>query len=222
MFQCLCCWRRPGDRYRWIFGRSRNKKNHPRFHGGLWGLGSLKEISKSGQKNTRKAKVGTSFTFAPPNTSKLCEKSLGKAMAVFWNTSMTHRWFSTQKLPQISPLKPHFIPTPSANTIPSCASSRAQKPIATGRSCGTLGNQIEKAIPPGKDRWVFPKIGFFPPKWMVKIMENPIKMDDLGVPLFFETPRWLATPMSWFIMAPYQTSPPNLGVVIAIYGLTTV
>ena len=24
-----------------------------------------------------------------------------------------------------------------------------------------------------------------PPKWMVKIMENPIKMDDLGVPLFF-------------------------------------
>ena len=29
-----------------------------------------------------------------------------------------------------------------------------------------------------------------PPKWMVKIMENPIKMDDLGVHLFFETPKW--------------------------------
>ena len=27
---------------------------------------------------------------------------------------------------------------------------------------------------------VNPKIGFFPAKWMVKIMENPIKMDDLG------------------------------------------
>ena len=26
------------------------------------------------------------------------------------------------------------------------------------------------------------------PKWMVKIMEIPIKMDDLGVPLFSETP----------------------------------
>ena len=26
------------------------------------------------------------------------------------------------------------------------------------------------------------------PKWMVKIMNNPIKMDDLGVPLFLETP----------------------------------
>ena len=28
------------------------------------------------------------------------------------------------------------------------------------------------------------------PKWMVKIMENPIKIDDLGVPLFLETPIW--------------------------------
>ena len=28
--------------------------------------------------------------------------------------------------------------------------------------------------------WVFPKIGVFPPKWMVKIMETLIKMDDLG------------------------------------------
>ena len=26
------------------------------------------------------------------------------------------------------------------------------------------------------------------PKWMVKMMENPLKMDDLGVPLFLETP----------------------------------
>ena len=37
---------------------------------------------------------------------------------------------------------------------------------------------------------MFPNIGvgFFPPKWMVKIVEHPIKMDDLGVPLFLETP----------------------------------
>ena len=35
-----------------------------------------------------------------------------------------------------------------------------------------------------------PKIGVvFPPKWMVKFMEHPINMDDLGVlPLFLETP----------------------------------
>ena len=35
--------------------------------------------------------------------------------------------------------------------------------------------------------WGFPKIGENP-KWMVKIIENPIKMHDLGVPLFSETP----------------------------------
>ena len=42
--------------------------------------------------------------------------------------------------------------------------------------------------------WVFPKIGGKPPKWMVKIMEKPIKMDDLGgPPLFFETPIYRYT-----------------------------
>ena len=30
--------------------------------------------------------------------------------------------------------------------------------------------------------------GVYPPKWMVYFMEKPIKMDDLGVPLFLETP----------------------------------
>ena len=37
-------------------------------------------------------------------------------------------------------------------------------------------------------RWVFPKIGIPQNGWF--IMEIPIKMDDLGVPLFSETPIW--------------------------------
>ena len=34
--------------------------------------------------------------------------------------------------------------------------------------------------------WAFPKIGIPQNGWFIK--ENPIKMDDLGVPLFLETP----------------------------------
>jgi len=50
--------------------------------------------------------------------------------------------------------------------------------------------------------WVFPKIGVpFPPKWMVKIMENPIKMDDCGSVKKQWTTwhdwRWVYCPAEW-------------------------
>ena len=38
--------------------------------------------------------------------------------------------------------------------------------------------------------WKTPKIGGKKPKWMVNILESPIKMDDLRVPLFLETPKY--------------------------------
>ena len=36
--------------------------------------------------------------------------------------------------------------------------------------------------------------GILPPKWMVKIMENPIKIDDLGKKTYF----WVDTHMQQF------------------------
>ena len=50
-------------------------------------------------------------------------------------------------------------------------------------------NPFVSQVKKGFNIWMFPKIGAFPPKWMVKIMENPINpwMIWGENPLFLET-----------------------------------
>ena len=62
-------------------------------------------------------------------------------------------------------------------------------------SCLVFAVAIRCGLRLGRFTWIeAPKIGVSKnrgtPKWMVKIMEHLIEMDDLGVPLFLETPKW--------------------------------
>ena len=75
----------------------------------------------------------------------------------------------------------------------------AKHKLAARKSCEPSSFQSLQAVQlsfqqNGLKIWVqhTPHYGVFPkimgtPKWMVKIMENPIKWDDLGVPLFSKT-----------------------------------
>ena len=50
------------------------------------------------------------------------------------------------------------------------------------------GNETNGSIDYRSSKWVFPKIGIPQNGWFM--MENPIKIYDLGVPLFSETSKW--------------------------------
>ena len=61
--------------------------------------------------------------------------------------------------------------------------------------------------------WVFPKI-VVPQNGWFKIMENPIKMDDLGVPLFLETPIYIYISLTYTCLTTLHALDPQ-GLLIA-------
>ena len=60
--------------------------------------------------------------------------------------------------------------------------------FAGGTCCDSSASNGETWTSKSRDRTMDVSKNNGTAKWMVKIMETPIKMDDLGVPLFLETP----------------------------------
>ena len=70
---------------------------------------------------------------------------------------------------------------PPCRKNPSAQWAREQKKVAKNWLAWNVGYHDFWQMDVSKNRGT--------PKWMVKIMEHPIKMDELGVPLFSETPK---------------------------------
>ena len=94
-----------------------------------------------------------------------------------WNPSLKKQ-LSTPKIPNHHPPKQqnvHFISSSKAHHS-ACRRHQFHADDQNKPSAQWVNSFLELCW----TMWVFPKIGVITPKWMVKIMENPIEMDDLG------------------------------------------
>ena len=96
---------------------------------------------------------------------------------------------------------------PTNNLFPAfCFQPSSQQ--KTSAQIGTSPNISQLNI--RKPMWVFPQIGVPQNGWFIR--ENPIRIDDLEVPLFLETPMWIKpTHRNHHRIPSYKAFKPRMG-----------